>query len=154
MLYVAALYLHSWLRWSVLGLTVATFGRAVAGLLGKKAWGPSDRKLVRFFVAAFDIDVLVGLVLYGVSGVTPKSMADLHDCMHIAVLRFFAVEHATFAVFALVAAHVASVAARRATTDPARWKRLAIGSGIALALVLATIPWPMLAYGRPLFRLS
>jgi hypothetical protein len=56
-------------------------------------------------------------------------------------------------VLAALAAHVGSVASRRARDDRGRHRRLAIGAGLALLAILIGMPWPFMPYGRPLLRL-
>jgi hypothetical protein len=70
----------------------------------------------------------------------------------VASLRFFAIEHVTMMICALVAAHITLRTARRARAPVTRQRRLAWGLGATLALIVAGIPWPFLVYGRPLFR--
>jgi len=152
MLYSLLLVLHSWLRWVVVFAGVATVARSALASATGGDWEPLDQKLGRGFVAALDSQVLVGLVLYVISPMTPKSGDDFHTAMAIAPLRFFAVEHATSMILGLAAAHVAWVRAKKAPDDKARHRRVAIGFGIALLLIAAGIPWPGLAYGRPLVR--
>lgn len=53
---------------------------------------------------------------------------------------------------ALVLAHVGRVRIRKAG-DPRRKRRLAlIFFGLALVAIVASLPWPGMATGRPLFR--
>lgn len=152
-MYGLILPLHSWLRWLVLAALVACLARAIDGLRKKRDWSVRDRRLLTLFVSAFDTQVLLGLLLYFVlSPLTPKSFADFGRSMSVAYLRFFAVEHLTAMLLALVAAHVTLRSARRAKAAVSRQRRLAWGLGLTLVLILAGIPWPVLVYGRPLFR--
>jgi len=152
-MYGLILPLHSWLRWLVLGALLACWVRALGGLRAKRDWSARDRRLLTLFVSAFDTQVLLGLTLYFVlSPLTPKSFADFGQHMRVAYLRFFAVEHATAMLLALVTAHVTLPAARRAATAVSRQRRLAWGLGLTLSLILSGVPWPFLVYGRPLFR--
>ena len=147
------LYLHSWLRWVVLGLGVAAFARAIGGLRSGRAFDAVDRKLRVAFTAALDSQVLLGVVfLIGFSAYAPTSLDVLKAGMKDRGFRFFAVEHGTLALLALASVHVAAVRVRRAVDDLARHRAVAVGVGIALALLLLTIPWPFLRHGRDLFR--
>ena len=63
-------------------------------------------------------------------------------------LRFFAVEHVTLMLLAVILAHVGSFRIKRALTDAGRYRNMLgwyIGS---LVLILGGMPW-----FRPLFRL-
>lgn len=152
-MYGLILPLHSWLRWLVLASLLVCLARALYGLGKKRDWSVRDRRLLTLFVSAFDTQILLGLTLYFVlSPLTPKSLADFGRNMSIAYLRFFAVEHLTAMLLALVAAHVTVRSARRAKAAVPRQRRLAWGLGVTLVLILAGIPWPFLVYGRPLLR--
>ena len=151
MLYTTVLTMHSWVRWIVLLLAVAATLNALRpatpdGRLPGKSWDT-------FFMAAIDIQVLIGLVLYfGLSPFTVEAMNDMGAAMKNPGLRFWAVEHAVgmFAAMALV--RVGRIlSANAASPASARTRRL-IFFGLALLVILGSIPWPGMANGRPLFR--
>jgi hypothetical protein len=153
MLYALTIFLHSWLRWIVLAAGVVLLVRTAEGTARKRAWRPLDQRAGAAFLSALDLQVLVGLLLYFVvSPLTPKSFADLRAFMPVAPLRFFAVEHGTGMLIAMVAAHVGWVRGKRAPTDGARHRRVLVGVAVALLAILASIPWPWLSYGRDLVR--
>jgi len=152
MLYSYLLVLHSWLRWVILFAGAAAVARAVLASTTEAEWEPLDQRLARTFVAAIDSQVLVGLVLYAVSPMTPKTGDDFRTVMAIAPLRFFAVEHGPMMIIALAAAHIAWVRAKRAPDAKTRHRRVAVGFAIALVVMAIAIPWPGLAHGRPLVR--
>lgn len=153
-LYQVVLILHSWLRWAVLAFALVTLARSFRGARAKLDWTGTDQRMHRLFVASLDTQVLLGLLLYFVlSPLTPRSLDTFRNVMPVAYLRFFAVEHITAMVLAVVIAHVSSVRARRAATAPLRHRRVALGTLGALIAVLVGIPWPGLPYARPLFRL-
>ena len=149
MTYTVLLLVHSWLRWVVVALILAAIVRAVRG----GAWGDSDSRLRVATVSAFDTQVLIGLVLYAFSPMTPKSGAAIGAYMKVSALRFFTVEHVFAMILAAAALHVGSSKSKKADDDRARHKTWAIALGVALFFVLAGIPWPFMPYARPLFRL-
>lgn len=149
MLYTTLLFVHSWLRWVVLGAAAFALFRSIRGATQGSTYEPADRRAGLIFTSALDTQVLLGLILYFVSPLTPGSGEAFRAAMKIREMRFFAVEHVTAMVLALVAAHVASVLARKAATDAEKHKRTAIGIGVSLLLVLGGLPWVL----RPLFRL-
>ncbi|WP_375772174.1 hypothetical protein NR798_15230 [Archangium gephyra] len=153
MLYQVVLYLHSWLRWGVVLLGALTLARAVHGWARGREWNQADRRVQLLFVAVLDSQVLLGLTLYfALSPLTPKSLDAFREAMSNSMLRFYAIEHAFAMVPALLVAHGASVASRRAEGSTARHRRWGVGLLIALLLILVGIPWPVLPYGRPLLR--
>jgi putative effector of murein hydrolase len=70
------------------------------------------------------------------------------------VTRFFAVEHQTAMLLAVILAHAGRIRARRADSDEARQRIVAITLILCFVLVLWAIPWPWRAVGRPLLRAS
>jgi hypothetical protein len=152
-MYAMVLFAHSWMRWLVLTLTVLALWRGASGLVTRRPWTSADGALRVAFVAAIDTQALLGLSLYFVlSPIVPKTLADLQAAMPLGALRFFAVEHITMMLFALIAAHVTSVLCKRAKEVRARQKRLTWGVGVTFALLMAAIPWPWMSAARPLMR--
>jgi hypothetical protein len=146
-MYSSVLLLHSWVRWVALvagvGATIAAFSEAPGRGSGRSApWGLA-------LVTALDVQLLLGLLLYFV--VSPN-MAVIREhfgeAMKTASLRFWAVEHVTLMLAAVVLAHVGRVLMRKTP------KRTAVAILFAAATVamFAGMPWPGMAYGRPLFR--
>ena len=150
-MYGIVLNVHSWLRWVVLIVMLWTILRAV--LPGPRAWTPADDRSLRLSVISLDVQFLLGLLLYFVlSPFTREAMSDIGAAMRSPGLRFFAVEHVAGMLIAITLAHVGAVRIRKAA--PERRHRLAaIFFILALLAVLASIPWPGLPAGRPLFRL-
>ena len=154
MLYPFLLLLHSWLRWLVVLSSVVVLARSAQGAWAGRTFSPLDRRLGALFLSALDTQVLLGLVLYFfVSPLTPRSLSDVRAFMPVAPLRFFAVEHIFGMLVALAAAHVGWARGKRAPTDTARHRRIAIGVGLAVLAIVVSIPWPGLRYARPLLRM-
>jgi len=67
--------------------------------------------------------------------------------------RFFVVEHAFMMIIAWILVHIGRSAVKKAATDRAKHKKMLIFYGIALLLILISIPWPFrVEVARPLFR--
>jgi hypothetical protein len=153
-MYTPVLVIHSLLRWAVLVLGLLAVVRAVAGWTGRRAWIPADKKAGLFFMISVDVQLLLGLLLYGVlSPITTLAVfPQFGAAMRVRELRFWAVEHLTAMLLAVIAVHTGRIAARRAPDAAAMHRRAALWFGLALLLILAGIPWPFLPYGRPLIR--
>ena len=93
------------------------------------------------------------LLYVALSPFTAEAMRDFGAAMKNPGLRFFAVEHVTLMLGAVVLAHVGRVMARKAKTADAKRMRLLMCFGLATLLMVLAIPWPGMASGRPLFRL-
>jgi hypothetical protein len=152
MLSIAVLTLHSWLRWLVLLTGVVAFVRAAAGASDRKPWKPSDDRAGFWFVTALDAQFLLGLILYAfLSPITRAAFGDFGAAMKNSGLRFWAVEHVFGMLIGVALAHIGRVRARK-TDSLRRHKVAAIFFGLALAVILASIPWPGTPNGRPLLR--
>jgi hypothetical protein len=147
------LFLHSWLRWIVLLAGIFAVVRAIGGTNGKRPWTAAEGTPGLYFVSALDLQLLIGLALYLVFSPTVKAaFGNIGGAMRNPELRFFVVEHFLGMLIAVVLAHVGRVRSKKAQTDAARFKSAAIFYGLALIIILALIPWPGMAAGRPLFR--
>ena len=152
-MYTTILTIHSWLRWGALFLAVAATINAYADRsqslerLPGKWWDT-------LFMLALDLQVLLGLVLYfGLSPFTTEGMNDLGAAMRTPDLRFWTVEHVGAMLGAVVLVRVGRVMAMTATSPAARRRRRFISFVLCTAVMVAGIPWPGLANGRPLFRI-
>ena len=149
------LVMHSLLRGIVLVAGVVAFVRAVSGARAGRAWTDTDTKMLRAFVGAFDVQVLLGLIMYfGTSALGVRMLQNASVAMKTSVLRFFAVEHLVGMIIAAAVLHVGTARARRLGDSPKRQTRTAIVVGIAFAIIFFSIPWPFFPYARPLFRFS
>lgn len=151
-MYSIVLFVHSWLRWAAL---VSGVGATLAAL--RETSGPSDSgRADRWGLAlmmALDIQMLLGLLLYLV--VSPSMQAireNFGAAMKDPAARFWAVEHITEMMMAVVLVHVGRVLARKAATPDTKRLRLLVCFGLATLLMMLGIPWPGLRAGRPLFR--
>ena len=152
-MYSLTLVLHSWLRWVVLVLVLVATWRGIIGNRQARAWTDSDRSVNRFTTIALDVQMLLGLLLYVfLSPFTVEAFKDFGAAMRTPGLRYWAVEHITTMVAAVIVAHVGSVLARKGASDATRHLRSAIFFGIVAVLLLFGTPWPGLPNGRPLFR--
>lgn len=141
-MYPFVLGLHNIIRWAVLILGLLAIVRAFLGWTGKKPWTGLDNRLGLFFTISLDVQLLLGLLLYGVlSPITTGAFADFGAAMSDPSARFWLVEHIFTMVVAVVLAHVGRSLSKKAPTDVAKHQRAAIFFTLALLLVLAGIPW-------------
>ena len=152
-MYASALWLHSLLRWAVLVAGAVAWFRAIGGHTAKRPWTPKDDLWGLVLTASVDLQLLVGLVLYVfLSPITRLGVRNLAAAMQIPAARFFTVEHALGMIVAIALVHVGRVKIRKAA-DAARKHRTAmIFYGIALVLMIISIPWPGMPVARPLLR--
>lgn len=146
------LSLHNIMRWVVLVLGVVVIVRSVLGWTKKRDYLDRDRKLTISFSGVYDLQILLGIILYFTKGWGGVLMNAPADVMKTAALRFFAVEHWTLMIVAAVLIHIGSSQVKKATESIKKYKRATIWFTIALLLTLASIPWPGMTSARPLFR--
>jgi hypothetical protein len=151
-MYSTVLMVHSWLRWFTLATSIGAIVNATrpvppgATRLPGKWWDT-------FFMLAVDLQMLAGLVLYfGLSPFTREAMSDVGTAIRIPAVRFWSIEHAGAMFAALVLVRVGRVAALHAADLRTGARRRLVCFVVSLVIMLAAIPWPGLAFGRPLFR--
>ena len=153
-MYTPVLILHSWLRWATIAAGVMAIVAALKNPVEAGREGSADRWGLAFMMA-MDVQLLVGLSLYlALSPITAAILNDFGSAMRDPSARFWAVEHVSMMLFAVVMAHVGRVLGRTARTATAKRTRLMICFIAAVIAVLAATPWPGLRSGRPLFRIS
>ena len=145
-MYELVLTAHSWLRWVALVAGLVATGLAAAGPNRADRWG-------LILVIALDLQLLLGLALYlALSPITTATFGDFGAAMRDPAVRFWAVEHVSLMLFAVVMAHVGRVLARKAASPAAKRKRLLVCFVLSTIAMIAATPWPGMAGGRPLFR--
>jgi hypothetical protein len=150
-MYTTILLLHSWLRWLALAAGVVATVAAIRDNTQPPASGPSDRWGL-ILIIALDLQMLLGLVMY-LRVTLPSIQGHMAEVMKDPAARFFAVEHITMMLGAVVIAHVGRVLGRKSANGDSRKMKLFVCFGISTALMLLATPWPGLRAGRPLFRL-
>lgn len=151
-MYSATLLVHSWVRWAVIIAGALALARAISGASGRKPWTPADDRAGAWFTMSLDIQLLIGLILYVfLSPFTPGSMSEFGAAMKTSGPRFWAVEHTLGMIAGVALAHIGRARSRK--VDPfRRHKVVLIFYGLALLLILASIPWPGMPNGRPWAR--
>jgi hypothetical protein len=118
---------HSVWRYAVLLAAVVSIVRAVVAWFGSFGLPFSSRQAALPYIIAIDIQVLVGLILWVSKG-------------WYAIPGFYRAEHPATMVLALIAAHAGQVLAKRARSEKAAARTVAIAIVVSLVLVLVGIP--------------
>jgi len=141
-MYTGLLHLHNTLRWLILLSLVVTLVKYISGWVGNQPWKKTDNILGIVFTSLMDLQLLTGLVLYFfISPVTKLAMSDFGAAMKDPGLRFYAVEHFSMMLIAVVLVHIGRAKSKKAKTDSAKFKTATIFFLIALVVILAAIPW-------------
>ncbi len=146
------LFLHNLLRWGVLVFGLWAVVQSLIGWSGHRSFTKSSDKAGLLFMIFCDIQLLIGLALYFGNEWFTQLKEGGAEVMKNAGLRFFAMEHALMMIIAWILVHVGRVAVKKAALT-SKHKRAFIFYGLALIIILATIPWPFRTeIARPFFR--
>jgi uncharacterized membrane protein len=129
------LHTHSLLRYFVLILLLAVIIKSMIGWLNNKPFGKADNKLSLFLLIFTHIQLLVGLILYLVSDRVQFNS----ETMKNDTLRYWAVEHLTGMIIAVVLITLARTTSKKMTEDVKKHKRLAIFNLLALVIVIVIL---------------
>jgi hypothetical protein len=152
-MYATVLLLHSLLRWLVLLAGLVAAARGLSGWRSRRLWTLPDERAGFWFTLTLDLQFLLGLLLYvALSPLTRGAFQDFGGAMRDSVLRFWAVEHVFGMIIGIALAHIGRSRIHKTGNDVRRHRLAAIFYTLALLAILASIPWPGLAHGRPLLR--
>ncbi len=146
-MYNGLLHLHSVLRWIILILLLVALFKSFADR--NKAFTPGHKKTGLFLMITADIMFLVGLYQWftGPWGLKSIQANGMGNVMKNASLRFFAVEHLLGMLIAIALIHVGYTYSKKDIPDPMKHKRVLLFYGLALLIILISIPWPFRAVG-------
>ena len=132
-MYTGLLDLHNLVRWAVVLLGLVAIVMALSGT----RWTPQQNSLGRWFSLAFDVQVLLGIILLFVSPLAQSAFADFGAAMSDSTLRRIVLEHPLLMIIAAVLVHVGVSRGRK--TDSSR--TAAIFYVLAAIIVAYAIPW-------------
>jgi hypothetical protein len=152
-MYSALLTVHSWLRWLVLLAALLVLVRAIAGVTQRRPWTPADDSAAKWFGISLDVQMLIGLIIYFfLSPFTMSAWSDIGGAMRDATTRFIVIEHQFGMIIAVALAHIGRSRIRKSHEGARRHRLALIFFGLAVVIVVASIPWPGRPAGRELFR--
>jgi hypothetical protein len=152
-MYAFVLPLHSLIRWAVLLTGLFAAFRGLSGWRRRRPWSLPDERAGLWYTICLDVQFLLGLLLYVfLSPITTAAFHDFGGAMANAGMRFWAVEHITGMFAGIALAHVGRGKIHKSGSDERRQRLAAIFFTLSLLVILASIPWPGLSYGRPLLR--
>ena len=127
--------------WAYVALLLLLFAvvNAWLGVGSKKGFTKKDRTLALIALIVIHIQLLVGLILYFVSPLGKQALGNISD----SALRLTALEHPLINVIAIVLITIGWSKHKKATTNTAKFKSIAVFYTIGLVLILARIPWKL-----------
>ena len=142
------LHLHSVLRWVILILLLVALYKNFADR--SKPFTPGHKKLGLYLMICADILLLVGLYQWfaGNWGLKSIQANGFSTVMKDSTLRFFAIEHTTGMLIAIILIHLGNSFAKKSVPDAQKHKRVLLYYGLALLVILISIPWPFREVGQ------
>ena len=150
-MYVGLLHLHSALRYVVVILLILAIIQGFMGWFGQKPFRDTNRKVALFALISVHLQLVIGLILYFISPIVQAALADMGAAMKDTVLRFWAIEHITTNIIAVILITIGYSTAKRVTSDKAKFTRIAIFYLIGFILIMTAIPWPFNRVARGWF---
>lgn len=153
-MYQILLYLHNLLRWVILLLAVVAIIRAYSGMVYRKIFGRSDKQIGLFLMTSAHITFLIGLYqwIVGPLGLQSILNSGMGVVMKDKVLRYWAVEHFTAMLIAIVLITIGRGVSKKNVSDKTKYKKTFWYYLVAVVIILATAPWPFReGIGRPIF---
>ena len=141
-MYTALLHTHNMFRWLVLLALLVSILLAFSGWFGKREWSKADRISGLLLTIFMDLQFLVGVILYVfVSPITKAAFNDFSAAMQNADLRFYAVEHISLMIVALVLVHIGRARSKRVENSWKKHRVAAVFYTVSLLIILSAIPW-------------
>lgn len=139
--------LHSYNRYLLMAALVFVLFRSISGWLGKKPYEKADNAAGAALLGLAHLQLLLGLILYSISPRTQAAFDDMATAMKNATLRYFAVEHITAMVIAVVLIQVGRTLSKKAQDDTGKHKKAAIYTIIATVIILGSLAPKGLLFG-------
>lgn len=146
-MYQGMLHLHSFLRWVILILLLVAVYRSFADR--NRAFGNGHKKTGLFLMITADLMLLVGMYQWitGPWGLKSIQENGFGNVMKNPPLRFFAVEHFIGMLVAIVLIHIGYSFSKKNVPDERKHKRTLLLYGLALLIILISVPWPFREVG-------
>ncbi len=147
--------LHSLLRWFILFLLIVNICRSYIGTEGTP-YTDKDKSWNLRLLIIVHINLLVGLYQYFFSPrhglLAYLKIYSFKEIMRNGEMRFWAVEHITGMIIAVVLITVSRSLAKKDLAGALKHKKLGRLYIIALLIILLSIPWPFRFQDVPWFR--
>lgn len=152
-MYQGILHLHNFGRWVVIILLLVAIAKSLSGMTGNKPFTKGDKKTGLFLMISAHIMLLIGLYQWfaGPWGLQNIQKLGMKAVMQDNVYRFWAVEHITGMLIAIILITIGRGVAKKNISDKAKHSRSFWFYFVAFIIIIATVPWPFREVARPLF---
>lgn len=146
-MYNGMLHLHSVLRWVILILLLVAIFKNMAD--SNKPFTSGHKRLGFYLMICADLLLLVGLYQWfsGNWGLKSIQANGFGTVMKDSTLRFFTIEHTTGMLIAIILIHLGYSFGKKSVPDAQKHKRVLLYYGLALLIILISVPWPFRAVG-------
>jgi high-affinity nickel permease len=147
-MYTGLLHLHSFLRWVILILLLIAIYKSFADR--NKLFTASHTKIGLILVICCDVMLLIGLYQWAFGktwGLISLKTRGFVEVMKDPVARFFSIEHSTAMILAIILVHIGRSYAKKNIPDAMKHKRTLLFFGLALLIILISVPWPFREVG-------
>ena len=127
---------HNLLRWILLPIILFILYRSYVGWLTNKAFEKLDNALGGAMIGLAHSQLLIGLIIY-FSSERGLKLLSTPGVMKDAISRLYALEHPLTMIIAIVLLQLGRSFSKKATSDTARFKTIAIYTSIAMLLILS-----------------
>lgn len=134
-MYTGLLHTHSLLRYFVLLMLVLVVMTSLIKWSSRKPYGALDNKASLYLLIFTHLQLLVGLALYFSSPLVQFHAGTMKD----KILRYWAVEHLTLMLIAIILITIGRVTLKKLTDDRLKHQRTWVYNGIALLLIILSI---------------
>ncbi len=127
---------HNLLRWILLPIILFILYRSYVGWLTNKSFEKLDNALGGAMIGLAHSQLLIGLIIYFSNERGFKSLST-PGVMKDAISRLYALEHPLTMIIAIVLLQLGRSFSKKASSDTARFKTIAIYTSIAMLLILS-----------------
>lgn len=130
---------HSGWRYLVLAMLAINVVVTLMGLAGKRNYTKTDNTLSLVLLIVTHLQLVFGLVLYGLWVTQQNVFADMANTMHTPILRYYAVEHIVGMLAAIVLVTMGHSLRKKAPTDQQKFRRAFIFFSLAFVIVVVML---------------
>jgi hypothetical protein len=148
-MHTGLVHLHSFNRYLLLLALVFVLYRAYTGWLGRKPYEKIDNIASASLLGLTHLQLLIGLIMYGFTSTwTQTAFADMGAAMKNPWQRYFAVEHISVMLLAVIFIQVGRTLSKKAEAGVDKHRKLAIYTTIGVLLILLSLAPKGLLLGR------
>jgi hypothetical protein len=147
-MYNGMLHLHSFLRWVILILLLVALFKHFMDR--SKPFTNGHKKLGLWLMICADVMLLVGIYQWAFGktwGLISIRARGFGEVMQDSVARFYAIEHTTGMLLAILFIHLSYSYGKKSVSDSKKHNRILLYLVLALLVILISVPWPFRAVG-------